>query len=149
MQMKTLSKKTSTFNKLYLASYLLCLVAFLFPSQKLILGGTVYYQYLLTFYPGWVVFFVCVLYGLLQGFFFYKTKKWHGWISFAVGLYILGFACLFLFQSFTAFTQINPVSLASKLKASAQPLTGLWLLAIGGLGLSLMGLKKILPRNSQ
>lgn len=65
------------------------------------------------------------------------------------GLYVLGFAIFFIQKSYAAFSEINKISLASELKASSEPYAGLWLLAVAGFLLLLIGLKKILADRSQ
>jgi hypothetical protein len=149
IEMKRFSRDTSIFNRYYFGAYLVCVVSFFLVSDRLSVSGQVYDQYLLTSYPGWVVFSVIILYGLLQGFLFYKTKKWNGWVGVAIGLYVSSFAGMLIVKSFTAFNQIKPVSLASGLMASSRPLAGLWLLAVGGASLLVVGLIKIIRSKPQ
>lgn len=135
-------------NQFYIGAHFLCLAAFLFPSSKLQVDGKAYTQYLLTSYPGWVALGVIVLFLVIEIVYFLKTKNWPSWLGFVIGLYSASYAIMLIWKDFTRFNLELKDSLVFKLHPESFPLTGVWMLAVGGMSLIVISVSRILVNRS-
>jgi hypothetical protein len=135
-------------NQFYIGSHFVCLAAFLFPSSKLQVGGQEYTQYLLSSYPGWVFLGAILFLLLIEMVYYLKTRNWPSWLGFVIGLYCASNGIMLIWNVVTRFNLEPQNSLVFKLHPNSYPLTGLWMLAIGGVSLLLTSLYKILVTRS-
>ncbi len=146
--MKLNSQSVVSQNQLYVGAHFICLGAFLFPASRLLVGGKEYTQYLLSGYPGMVVLSVIIALLIIETGYFLKTKKWPSWLGFVTGLYCAAFAIINIWNGFTRFDLEMNNSLVQKLQAGSYPLTGLWMLAIGGTLLLFISVLKLVANQT-
>ena len=140
---KTRSIATLT-DKLYIAGYLICLLAFIVPANSISLGGQAYTQYLLTSYTGWIILGVLLVLFSLQWFALLRNNKWLCWTGLIAGLYSFTYAAITIAKGYERFSTSMADSLVNKLQAKNIALAGLWLLAAGGALLFTIALFKII-----
>ncbi|MES2646134.1 MAG: hypothetical protein V4717_04605 [Bacteroidota bacterium] len=133
-------------NQLYAGAHVICLGSFFFPASQLYVGGQQYTQYLVSVYPGQVVLGVLIVLLSIETVYFLKNKKWPLWLGLLTGLYCAAFAIINIWNGFTRFDSEPNNSLVQKLQAGSYPLTGLWMLAIGGSMLLLVSGFKLLAK---
>ena len=126
------SNHISTAHKILPICYALCLLAFFLPASHIIVHGQAYTQYLLTAYSGWAAFSVILIAASIQAFFLYRKKQILGWLGCFMAIYIAWFALRQILESYGLNKGAGLKSLAAGMQLSSSPLSGLFLLALGG-----------------
>ena len=139
-------RNTAITDKLYIAAYFVCLLAFTLPANNILIGGQAHTQYLLTSYVGWTVLSVIIFLFGLQWLALLKNNKWLSWPGVVAGLYCLGYAGTIILKRYQRFNTSMTDSLVKKLEAKNIPLPGLWLLAVGGLMLFTIAIIKLVKK---
>ena len=129
------------FNKLFTGAFTIGIVSFLLPASQLVIGGQTYRQYPLTGYSGLVAFAILLLVAGIEGFYFYKNKRWLPWGALVTGVYLASYTVFQLVHTVGLFAGEPAQNLAGKLQAQSSAMPGIFLLAFASL--SLIGLSII------
>ncbi len=118
-------------------SWLLCLLAFFIPYCRVSLNGSAYQQFLFKIYPGQIALAFCFLLFALQFGLLRFRKKWLSWPGIIAGIYLLSMSIQLSINLFKDLQSQEKENLALVIQANNQPMAGLYLLAIGSIGLLL------------
>jgi hypothetical protein len=139
---------SSTIDKWYAASILLCIAGFLVPSMRLVIAGETYNQWFIETYGGKVVFSNLLVFPLLlQALVYIHKKKTLPWVGFLAGGYVALYAGNQLWKCLIRFESIGPLTLVDKLHPQCSPLVGVWLLLAAGILLFSIAAIKIISKS--
>jgi hypothetical protein len=139
-------KSIPTTDKILLAAYPTCLLAFALPAIRISMGGRSFSQYLLTGYTGWVAFGVILVLAIIQAIVFFRKKRILKWLGLVAGGYAMWFSVRLIYESYALGQSSGPDNLAGSLQFSARPMIGLFLLALAGGVLFALSLAKTTDR---
>jgi hypothetical protein len=135
-------------DKLYITGVSVSIVSFLLPSMALKMGGNYYSIYFIKTFGGQVVFANFILFSIvIQGFIYWRIKKWNNWIGVVSGLYLISFTGNQLYKCYIRFFTNRPASLVDKLNPECVPLAGVWLLLAAGILLLVLSAINIADRS--